>query len=208
MDIKFTQLEQKYKSIPNDIQEVLTSPEVATQIEKIGLKHGLDSFDQNELIDETGLVMLGLTHPNVYIGNIAERIGIPREKAKKIAEDINKEIFNSIKSSLQKVHAVEFVKTPPQPIKTTPVSIWEKMTERNKKEAASLTREFKIDELKNKKGELISSLTEVNKEITDGKIKDPGVLETSRAEAYAIQNKINQLDGKLRELRALMSDEK
>lgn len=204
MGVAYKQIEEKYDSLPSDIKELLVTPEVASQLEQIGLKHGLSIPRQNELVDETGLVMLGFTHPNDYISKLVKKLDIIRDTARDIAADVNEEVFKPIKESLQKIHSIKFVKKPLSAEKIPPTSIWEKVAKSNKSEATAALREFRIQDLQDEKRKAIEHMTEVNKKITKGEFKDQSLLETSRAEAFTLQNKINQIDGRLRELRALM----
>lgn len=86
-----------------DSSEVITS---------IGKKHKLAIDEMGELASETGRVMLGLTHPNNFISNLAQRLGVDKQKAKEIAEDININIFKKVRESLKKIHGIEDGETP------------------------------------------------------------------------------------------------
>jgi len=58
-----------------------------------------------ELASETGLLMLGATHPNEFVGNLATRLEIDKKKAKEIADDINREIFAPVRQHLRALFA-------------------------------------------------------------------------------------------------------
>jgi len=204
MDVTYQQIEEKYKSLPSDVKEVITMPIIADRLDQIGLKNGLSMSRQNELIDETGLVMLGFTHPNDFISRLVEKLEIRRDMARDIAAAVNEEVFKPIKESLQKIHGIEFVKKSLPPEKTPPTSIWEKVTKSNKSEATTVLREFQTQDLLDEKRKAIERMTEVNEKITKGDFKNPSLLETTRAEAFTLQGKINLIDGQLRGLRAVM----
>lgn len=104
-DIKDT--ENLYRSLPSDIQEALVSVEVGNILEEIGKKHRLHVDQAGELYDETGLVMFGITHPKDYIRNLQTRLKTDADTAKKIAIDVNEQIFRPIRESLKKIHGVE-----------------------------------------------------------------------------------------------------
>lgn len=100
------QLLAKYQSLPNDLQEAILSVDTATIIHEVGTKHKLMIDKVGGLADETGLVMLGFTHPKDYITNLSERLKVDREIAKEIAEEINSQVFFPIREHLKKIHGL------------------------------------------------------------------------------------------------------
>ena len=93
-----------YKNLPNDLKTVFFSANKDETIESIGRKHNLTIDKIGELANETGMVMLGVTHPNEFIGNLAERLEVDKEKARAIAGDINEQVFKKVRESLRKIH--------------------------------------------------------------------------------------------------------
>ena len=79
---------------------------VAEQLQEIGKKHRLHIDKIDALFDEAGAVMLGLTHPRDFIGKLAQKLDIDKEKTKKIAQDVNEQIFKPIRESLKKIHGI------------------------------------------------------------------------------------------------------
>ncbi len=100
------QLKEVYMKLPNDLKEAILSVDSTQVIEKVGKKYNLMIDKIGELADETGLVMLGLTPPREYIPNLSRRLGIDRESAKKIAEEINLQVFSKVRESLKKIHGI------------------------------------------------------------------------------------------------------
>ena len=98
------QIEIMYKNLPNDLKTVFFSANKDETIESIGRKHNLTIDKIGELANETGMVMLGVTHPNEFIGNLAERLEVDKEKARAIAGDINEQVFKKVRESLRKIH--------------------------------------------------------------------------------------------------------
>lgn len=101
------QLREIYLKLPKNVQDAIFSIDSAEAVQAIGKKYDLAIDKIGELADETGLVMLGLTHPSDYIVNLARRLNIDKETAKKIAEEINSQIFVKIRESLKKIHGIE-----------------------------------------------------------------------------------------------------
>ncbi|QQG45938.1 MAG: hypothetical protein HYY55_03070 [Candidatus Niyogibacteria bacterium] len=100
------QIFEKYKGLPKELQNAITSIDTADIVQAIGKKYGLQIDKMGELDDETGLLMLGVTHPRDFISNLTGRLGTDPETTKKIAQEINAQIFSKVKESLKKIHAV------------------------------------------------------------------------------------------------------
>ncbi|MDP3734814.1 MAG: hypothetical protein Q8R39_00070 [bacterium] len=106
MDYTPEQLEDKFNSLPTNVRETLTSVHVEERLMAIGRAHKLHLDILGELADETGLVMLGLTHPRNYVEHLSERLGISREDATALARDVNEQIFSPIREALKRVHGL------------------------------------------------------------------------------------------------------
>lgn len=100
------QLREIYLKLPEDLKNAIFSVDSAEIIQNIGKKYNLPIDKTGELADETGLVMLGLTHPNNFISNLAQRLNTDKETARKIAEEVNNQIFIKVRESLKKIHGV------------------------------------------------------------------------------------------------------
>ncbi len=117
------QLLEKYRALPKEVQEAIFSVNTAEIIRQIGEKHKLMIDKIGELADETGLVMLGLGHPNQFISHLTERLEINRELAKEIAEEVNSKIFFPIREHLKKMYGIEEkIEEKPSPMPPPPTS--------------------------------------------------------------------------------------
>lgn len=101
------QLQEKYKSLPEDLKDAIWSAESAATIQSIGKKYGLNVEQTGKLASETGLVLLGLTHPKNYIKILSATITVDMDTARKIAEEVNNGIFSKIKEYLKKLHGID-----------------------------------------------------------------------------------------------------
>ena len=101
------QLMAAFKTLPKDVQEAILSVNTAEVIKQTAEKYRLMIDKAGELSDETGLVMMGFTHPNQFITNLSERLEIDKTIAKEIAEEINSKIFFPIRENLKKIHQIE-----------------------------------------------------------------------------------------------------
>src|SRR3990167_7030657 len=90
------QIAQMYDNLPEDLKEAIFGLEMNEIVEKIGRENQLNIEQIGDLANETGMVMLGVTHPNEFIGNLADRLEVDKEKARAIAQEINEQIFKEI----------------------------------------------------------------------------------------------------------------
>lgn len=97
---------EKYKALPSELKDAIFSEEIAEKIQEIGKKYALYIDKIGELGNESGRVMLGLTHPKDFIANLSKRLGVDAEKAKEIAKDVNEQIFAKVRESLKKLHKI------------------------------------------------------------------------------------------------------
>lgn len=97
---------ERYEKLPSDLREAIFSEENADKIQEISKKYSLYVDKMGELAEESGLVMLGFTHPKDFIKNLSERLGVDAEKAKEIAKDVNEQIFGPVRESLKKLHKI------------------------------------------------------------------------------------------------------
>ncbi len=97
----FKVLEEKYRSIPDNVREAISSTEVNEKLQNIVNKYRLQFDEGEELTKEIGYVMLGLKSSDSFVKNIQRVTELDRETAEKIAEDVNNIILKDIKDSLR-----------------------------------------------------------------------------------------------------------
>src|SRR3989339_937760 len=98
------QIAQMYDNLPEDLKDSIFSVDTTSVVNEIGRKYGLAIDKIGDLANETGMVMLGVTHPNEFIGNLADRLDVDKEKARAIAQEINEQIFKKVRDSIRKIH--------------------------------------------------------------------------------------------------------
>lgn len=98
------QIKEKFDSLPQDVKEAISSVDTTNDVINIGDKYSLHVDQLGELVDETGLVMLGLTSPNDFVSNLKNRLDIPRQMAESLVKDINDQILIKIRASLREIH--------------------------------------------------------------------------------------------------------
>jgi len=104
MDYTNQQLEQMLESLPEDVKSVLFGFDTGSKIRSIGAKYSLHIDKLSILVDETNLVMFGLTKPNDFSEIIQSKLNVTKDVAELIVHDINEQIFDSIRESLKKIH--------------------------------------------------------------------------------------------------------
>ncbi|MBI2482495.1 MAG: hypothetical protein HYV76_02970 [Candidatus Vogelbacteria bacterium] len=94
------ELNNQFKLLPEEIQEVFNSLDTAKTIKSIGLRHNLHLDKIGGLADEVGLILLGLIHPNRLPINLREEYGFTPDEARVVTSEVNAEIFAKIRESL------------------------------------------------------------------------------------------------------------
>lgn len=100
------EIQKKFALLSDDIKKAITSVDTSKSLQSIGEKYKLHIDQIGMLGEETGFVMLGLTHPTKFTSDLKNKLGLDDEIIKKIAEDVNVQIFRPIRESLKKVHSI------------------------------------------------------------------------------------------------------
>ncbi|MBU1179075.1 hypothetical protein KKB69_01950 [Patescibacteria group bacterium] len=100
-------LNELYQKLPPDVKEAYFGVNTAEILQSIAKENNLTTEKLGIMADETGLLMLGITHPAEFISNLANRMDLQKELARKVAHEINEKIFSKIRESLRKIHSGE-----------------------------------------------------------------------------------------------------
>ncbi len=98
------QLQDRFETLPDDVKKALASAEIGNALERIAQKHSLHIDQMGELNAQTTFIMLGLSPRTGYAQSLIDGLDITEEKARTIIEDINREIFEPIRTSLETIH--------------------------------------------------------------------------------------------------------
>jgi len=103
--LKFTteQIQSQFGKLPKDLQNAISSTEVHDSIVAIGNKYGLHVDQLGEMVDLVGLIMLGLSPSKDFVKNFSQESGVKNDIASSIAEDINREVFDKIRTSMRAI---------------------------------------------------------------------------------------------------------
>lgn len=106
MDTSTEQLEKQYGALPEEIQEILSSVEIADEIQDLGDAYGLRVDQLNTVVQEATRVLLGMAHPNNLESNIQKALSVPLDKAtlRSVVEEIDRDIFGPVRNSILQTH--------------------------------------------------------------------------------------------------------
>jgi hypothetical protein len=115
-------LREIYAGLPDDLQTAIFSVESMDVYDQIQARYALEPAQREELSIQSGLLMMGITEPKEYVLVLAEKLGIPRDKAAFIAQEVNRNILHGVRESLKEIHAPtqKQVATAPLPNIPTP----------------------------------------------------------------------------------------
>ena len=115
-----------YKKLPEELQVLISSDEMGDSLEDICTRYDILKYLYG-INDYVGQVILGLLPPNEFEETIKKELKITKEKAKKIAREINRFVFYPVKSSLEDLYNMEIapiakMKVKPSVVKKNKVS--------------------------------------------------------------------------------------
>ncbi|MDD5144609.1 MAG: hypothetical protein PHW72_00515 [Candidatus Pacebacteria bacterium] len=88
-----------YEKLPQELKEALLSPSTAESIGNVCEKNEVDLPSDISLL--VGEVLLGILPPENFQERIEKELDVEKEKAKQIAEEINRYVFFPVKASLE-----------------------------------------------------------------------------------------------------------
>ncbi|HEY0907748.1 MAG TPA: hypothetical protein VGE35_00155 [Candidatus Paceibacterota bacterium] len=96
-------IKEAYQKLPDDMKKAVTSLPIMNMMEGIAAKNNLHIDQVGNLYTETVLVLLGLQRTSAFVGNVQKAIGVSAEVARAVAQDVNDQVFVSVRASLQKM---------------------------------------------------------------------------------------------------------
>jgi hypothetical protein len=98
------EIEERFDSLPQDIQEAIDSEKDVKVISQIGRDYNLH-FDQIQSLSASiGYLMLGFLKPQEFIYYLSREGRLPESIATQIAKEVNDKILRPIKERLHEVH--------------------------------------------------------------------------------------------------------
>lgn len=105
MQFDYRELEKKFQQLPDEIQVILTSPEIASTMKKIAEKNNLLIDQESVMFDLTSYIILGLLPSKDFVKTLMNEADVNERTAQDVARDINSQILNRLKSSMQEREA-------------------------------------------------------------------------------------------------------
>jgi len=90
------ELQKLYDSLNEQRKTLLASRDVAKDIQQIGEQSDLNISEINMLLNEVGLVILGIEEKDTLSDDLIEVLGIEPEKAEIIAQKITESVLSKI----------------------------------------------------------------------------------------------------------------
>lgn len=112
-----------YRSLPDDLQHIIFSPETSDHYDAIAKKFALNDAQRKSLSHQSSLLLMGVTQPQRFVIALTDELKISREQAALIAQDLNLNIFNSVKSALTEVYSGATSSAAPAEIMDAPKAI-------------------------------------------------------------------------------------
>lgn len=101
------QVQSAFEKLPQELKDAISSADVMGKIRDIGNRHNLHIDQIGELVDQVGLVMLGLKRSSDFVHDASTKLGIGSADAQAIANDINSEVFSAIKTNMREIEEEE-----------------------------------------------------------------------------------------------------
>ena len=101
------QIQARFEQLPKEVKDAITSTDIHDELISIAKKNNLRIDQEGDLIDQVGLVMLGLSPSKEFVKNVSNELNVNAKIASDIAEDINEKIFAKIKKSMMQIQENE-----------------------------------------------------------------------------------------------------
>ncbi len=94
-----------YEKLPKDFQKFFWDDDIAIHIEKIRERHNLDNIVGNKISLIVAHIFLGIIEEERLEEVIAEEIEPNKEKAKKIAKEVNRFVISPVRPFLEQLYS-------------------------------------------------------------------------------------------------------
>jgi len=109
-----------YEKLPQELKDALFAEETGDSIAETCKKNEIGE-EMEDIIDLVGQVLVGVLPPEEFQTTLEKELGLKKEVAKKVAQEIYRFVFYPVKASLEELYKIEI--TPPaRPAGVTPLS--------------------------------------------------------------------------------------
>jgi hypothetical protein len=95
-------LGEQMRELPQTLRDAITSPEIEEKLRMLTQKHHLHIDQSATLENEVTLALMGFTSLYAFSDTLVEELGLSREVANALAEDISREIFEPVHDRLRR----------------------------------------------------------------------------------------------------------
>ncbi len=119
MPKKYTQEQfwKLYEKLPQELKDAVFAEETGNNISEICERNKAEE-NLGDIVDYVGQVLVGVLPPEEFQKVLEKEIGLGKETAKKIAQEINRFIFYPVKPSLEQLYKIEITSSE-KPTETT-----------------------------------------------------------------------------------------
>lgn len=97
------ELKKRFSALPETLQKAITSAEVEAHLRKLAEGHKLHLDQWQKLENEVTMTILGLQRAADLSRIIEKHVGVKRETAEKISNDIAQTVFKPIRDEMERV---------------------------------------------------------------------------------------------------------
>lgn len=119
-----------FQKLSDELKTQLLSEDTANNIFSICDRHEIEQVPQ--LASIIGDVLLGILKPDEFEKAIEKELGLEKDIAKKVAQEINRFIFYPVKNGLEKLYSMEIA--PPAQMKVPGPAVEKKPTAPKRKD--------------------------------------------------------------------------
>ncbi len=107
-----------YENLPQELKDAFFAEETGDNIFEI-CKRNDATEEQGDITDYVSRVLVGILPPEDLQKELEKEVGLKKEVAKKVAQEINRYIFYPVKPALEELYKIE-IAPPAKPTKITP----------------------------------------------------------------------------------------
>lgn len=97
------ELEKKFNSLPEEIQDIIYSPTTTKLVQEIGEKYELHIDKINNLMLAVEDTMTGDVRADEFISHITKELQITDEVAQKIGQEIDQQVFEGVRDAIKSI---------------------------------------------------------------------------------------------------------
>lgn len=98
-------LKTLYAILPEPLKDIIFAPETSEKYDQLAIRFQLNEKQRDTLSAQTTFLLMGLRNPQELVTALAAELGIDKEKASLIAQDLNRDLFAQVKDDLKSLYA-------------------------------------------------------------------------------------------------------